>query len=229
MGITDCTAHAEYTHAHAHAHTKQNAHFRPSFRRCRKSAFPRSRKGARTPLVFTVLVTSRHFHFLFSVQAKEGNLSATPLGVRVQPQVWLLSTDLAERTSAGPPLQASYIALPITSKALAVVCSAVVHMVNDDGWGSSERQPVCSLRQHPAFPTSFTADVLVQTAPCLLQEPAKARLHELPPKLVRPSCPLTSRCASWRGQQCSHRAGWRGRGRARPTMSSSRSPAMRCG
>ena len=40
-----------------------------------------------------------------------------------------------------------------------------------------------------------------------------------------PSCPETSRCASWPCRRGSRTAGWRGRGRARPSTSSSRSPA----
>mmetsp|Transcript_102425 Transcript_102425/g.142661 ORF Transcript_102425/g.142661 Transcript_102425/m.142661 type:complete len:215 (+) Transcript_102425:360-1004(+) len=39
-----------------------------------------------------------------------------------------------------------------------------------------------------------------------------------------PSCPETSRCASWPCRRGSRTAGWRGRGRARPSTSSSRSP-----
>ena len=75
--------------------------------------------------------------------------------------------------------------LSLPSEVRTVVRSAVVHVVNDmDGLGSfSARQPVCSLRQHRACPTSVAADMLVETAPCLLRELAKASLPELPPQL----------------------------------------------
>ena len=73
---------------------------------------------------------------------------------------------------------------------------------------------------------NFAAGVLVGAAPALQCESlGSASLKSLSLSSTRPSCPETSRCASWPCRRGSRTAGWRGRGRARPSTSSSRSPA----